>query len=297
MNLATGITETMVNTMPFFASTAAEPAAEHALPLHPVAVFKVFGLPITNSMIVSWAVALILILVARISTRKIKQVPEGVQNFVEWTVEGLFNFLKDIMGQHLTSKTFWFFATIFIFILSTNWFSLIPGVGTIGWGYHTDHGFVVTRPILRGANADLNMTFAMAALFFVCWTIWALKENGISGFFLHIFGPKGDLAGFLKYFLIPIFIFAGVLETVSILFRPVSLSFRLFGNIFAGENVLEAMAKIVPWLGWLIPVPFYFLELIVGLVQALVFMLLTAVFTLVICQHEEGHGSTSSNEH
>jgi F-type H+-transporting ATPase subunit a len=87
--------------------------------------------------------------------------------------------------------------------------------------------------------------------------------------------------------MIVIFFAAGLLEVVSILFRPVSLSFRLYGNIFAGENMLEAMATLVPSLGWLLPVPFYFLELLVGVVQALVFMLLTAVFTLLMCQHEE----------
>jgi F-type H+-transporting ATPase subunit a len=86
-----------------------------------------------------------------------------------------------------------------------------------------------------------------------------------------------------------IFFLVGFLEVFSIMFRPVSLSFRLFGNIFAGENMLEAMANLVPALKWLLPVPFYFMELLVGLVQALVFMLLTAVFTMLICMHEEGH--------
>ena len=88
--------------------------------------------------------------------------------------------------------------------------------------------------------------------------------------------------------MIAVFFAVGCLEVVSILFRPMSLSFRLYGNIYAGENMLEAMARLVPGLGWLLPVPFYFLELLVGLVQALVFMLLTAVFTLLICQHHEG---------
>jgi len=85
-----------------------------------------------------------------------------------------------------------------------------------------------------------------------------------------------------------VFFAAGCLEIVSILFRPVSLTFRLYGNIYAGETMLETMAKMVPRLGWLLPIPFYFMELLVGLVQALVFMLLTAVFTLLMCQHEEG---------
>ncbi len=86
-----------------------------------------------------------------------------------------------------------------------------------------------------------------------------------------------------------IFIVVGLLEVVTILFRPVTLSFRLYGNIFAGETMLESMANMVPALGWLLPIPFYFLEVLVGFVQALVFMLLTAVFTLLICTHEEGH--------
>jgi F-type H+-transporting ATPase subunit a len=126
-------------------------------------------------------------------------------------------------------------------------------------------------------------------VFFVCWTVWALRCNGAGGFLLHLFGPKGDTTGFLKVLMIGVFILVGLLEVVSILFRPVSLSFRLYGNIFAGENMLETMALISPWFGWFFAIPFYFLELLVGLVQALVFMLLTAVFTLLICQHEEGH--------
>ena len=133
------------------------------------------------------------------------------------------------------------------------------------------------------------MTFAMAAIFFLLWLVWAIQANGIGGFLLHLFGPKGETSGFLKVVMILIFFLVGWLELVSILFRPISLSFRLFGNIYAGENMLEAMANIVPSLSWLIPIPFYFMEVLVGIVQALVFMLLTAVFTLLVAQHEPGH--------
>src|ERR1044071_3884451 len=244
---------------------------------------------ITNSMLVTWIVALALIVFARVATRKMQEVPAGAQNFWEWLVESLYEFLEGIIGPDLVKRTFWFFATIFIFILFTNWFGLIPGVGTVGWGAQGAHGFEVTRPLLRGGNADLNMTAAMAMLFFFFWVVWALQANGVKGFFLHLFGPKGESSGLLKLMLIGIFFLVGFLEVFSILFRPVSLSFRLFGNIFAGENMLEAMSNLVPGLGWLLPVPFYFMELLVGLVQALVFMLLTAVFTMLICMHEEGH--------
>jgi len=129
----------------------------------------------------------------------------------------------------------------------------------------------------------------MSLIFFACWIVWALQANSFGGFIMHLFGPKGDTKGLMKVLMVAVFIIVGLLEVVSILFRPVSLSFRLYGNIYAGENILESMANIVPGLAWLIPVPFYFMELLVGLVQALVFMLLTAVFTLLICQHDEEH--------
>ena len=249
----------------------------------------VFGLPITNSMLVSWVVAIGLIVFAQVATRRMQEIPSGAQNFWEWLVESLYEFLEGIIGHDLVKKTFWFFATIFIFILFSNWVGLIPGIGTIGWDVQFADGHTEWRALLRGANADLNMTLAMAMIFFVCWIVWALQANGPIGFLEHLFAPKGDTTGVLKLLMIVVFLAVGVLEIVSILFRPVSLSFRLYGNIFAGETMLETMSKFVPSLSWLLPIPFYFMELLVGLVQAMVFMLLTAVFTMLICQHEEGH--------
>jgi len=274
---------------------AAEAAAhaEHSKGLPAAAPrFKVGPLEVTNSMVLTWVVAAFLIVFAQVATRRIQAVPQGVQNFWEWLVESLYGFLEDIIGRELVKKTFWFFATIFIFILFTNWFSLIPGVGTVGWGTPDETGALhhISTPLLRGVNADLNMTLAMAMIFFACWTVWALQANGPGGFLMHLFGPKGDTTGLLKVLMIVVFLMVGVLEVVSILFRPVSLSFRLYGNIFAGENMLESMAIMGgPAFGWLLALPFYAMELLVGLVQALVFMLLTAVFTLLICTHEEGH--------
>ncbi len=266
-------------------------AEHHELPLHAVDVFNLGGFRVTNSMIACWLVALGLIVFAQISTRNIRAVPSGAQNFWEWLVESLYNFLEGIVGSDLVKKTFWFFATIFILILFSNWFGLIPGVGTMGWGVRTNEGFHVTNPLLRGVNADLNMTFAMSMTFFACWVVWALQANGPGGFLAHIFGAKGNTKGALRVLMVVVFLLVGVLEVVSILFRPVSLSFRLFGNVYAGENMLEAMSRILPgWFGSIvIPIPFYFLEVLVGMVQALVFMLLTAVFTLLICQHDPSH--------
>jgi len=259
---------------------------EHGLTAKAVEIARPLGFPITNSMIVSWIVALGLIVFAQIATRNMKKVPDGAQNFIEWLVEALYKFLAGIIGPHLADRTFWFFATIFIFTLSANWFGLIPGVGTMGWGHQTSHGFVIAQPLFRGANADVNMTLAMALVFFASWLVWSFREVGIRGFLKELFAPKGESEGVLRVLLVVVFFAAGCLEIISILFRPVSLTFRLYGNIFAGENLLEAMSKLVPGFGWLVPIPFYFLELVMGLVQALVFMLLTAVFTMLMCQHE-----------
>jgi len=269
-------------------SPAPENAEHEALPLHAVPLVRIGKFGITNSMLVTWIVAAGVIILAQTAMRNPKRIPGRRQNFWEWLVEGLYNFLEGIVGRKLVQKTFWFFATLFIFILFVNWFGLIPGVGTIGWGHSdpTTGFFHIDRPLLRGGNADLNMTTAMAAVFFVLWTIWAIQANGIGGFLLHLFGPKGETTGFLKLIMVVIFFLVGWLEVVSILFRPVSLSFRLFGNIYAGESTLEVMSRMVPALSWLLPIPFYFLEILVGVVQALVFMLLTAVFTLLIVEHE-----------
>ncbi len=269
--------------------------AEHGLSQSAVEIARPFGLPITNSMVMTWIVALGLIVFVRLATRDMKSVPAGAQNFAEWLVESLYNFLADIIGPHLVDRTFWLFASIFIFILAANWVSLFPGIGSIGWGHQTADGFALDEPFFRGANADVNLTLAMALVFFAAWIVWGLREQGVVGFFKELFAPKGESTGVLRVLLVVVFFAAGCLEIISILFRPISLSFRLYGNVFAGESMLETMARI-PRIGWLVQVPFYFLELLVGLVQALVFMLLTAVFTLLICQHEhEGEGAGAAS--
>jgi len=280
------------------AFAAAEGAHHDELPLHAETVFKLGPLNITNSLIMVWLCAAAIILMAQIATKNLKIVPVGVQNAAEWMVESLYTFLEGILGTHLVKRTFWFFGGIFFLILFTNWAGLIPGVGTIGFQQTGVPGdsFV---PFLRGGNADLNQTAAMAVTFAVLWFYWAITENGFGGFAGHIFAPKGKFNGFMKIFMILIFFSVGILELISIAVRPVALSFRLFGNIFAGENVLESMQLVVPaWLSWLPPLPFYFMELLVGLIQALVFTLLTSVFLKLICEHhEEEHHEGSSSHH
>lgn len=271
---------------------AAGDGESHGLPPEAPILWDFGFFKINSSMIITWIVALLLIICSRIATANIKAVPEGAQNFWEWLVESLYTFLEGIIGHDLVKKTFWFFASVFIFILFTNWSGLFPGVGSIGYGVPdaTGHLHHINRPLFRGTHADFNMTFGISLVFFACWTIWALQSNGPGGFLKHLFAPKGHFTGALKALMIVVFLAVGFLEVVSILFRPVSLSFRLYGNVFAGETMLENMALMGgKWFGWLTALPFYFMELMVGVIQALVFMLLTAVFTLLICTHDEGH--------
>ena len=265
--------------------------AHHGLTPNAVPLFKLGPLVITNSMVVTWIVAALIIFFAQAATRNAKVIPSGLQNFCEWLVEELYGFFESIVGPQLGKKPFWFFATIFIFILFTNWFGLIPGLGTIGLGTVDAQGhFHMTEPLLRGVNADLNMTAAMALSFFALWLVWSIQANGVGGFVGHIFAVKGHGANFMGIFLVRVFIFVGLIEIVSISVRPVALMFRLYGNIFAGENILETVMHLGGiWFGWLFVLPFYLLEILVGLVQALVFALLTSVFTALMCLHEDGH--------
>ena len=276
----------------------AHAAEHHGLP--PAApIFEVGPIQFTSSTVVTWIVALGLILFAQMATRNIQMVPSGLQNFAEWLVEGMYDFFGEILGGELVKKTFWFFCTLFLFILFTNWMGLIPGVGSIGWGEPDKSSSLpfavghLSQPILRGGNADLNMTLAMSLTFFFLWTVWSLQALGGGGIAKHLFSSGDNSKGLMPMFISGIFIVVGLIEVVSIAFRPVSLSFRLYGNIFAGENILESMMTLVPWLGWILPLPFYFLELLVGLVQALVFALLTSVFTALMCaHHDDGHGES-----
>ena len=140
----------------------------HGLPPAAVPIFQLGPIVVTNSMVVSFAVALILIIGAQLATRSVQAVPSGLQNFFELLVEGLYQFLRKSSAASPNKPSG--FATVFIYILTANWFGLIPGLGTIGYGHSVDRHFVVTEPLLRGVNADLNMTAAMALFFFVLWT-------------------------------------------------------------------------------------------------------------------------------
>ncbi len=269
------------------ASALGAGGGNHVLPLDAQPLHD--WLPVTNSMVMVWIAVGLIVLFCRAATGKMTLIPVGFQNFAEWAVESLYNFLENLMGPHLTKRTFWFFGTIFFFILVTNYLGLIPGVGTITFNTgDAQHPHFV--PILRGGNADINMTAAMGFTFALLWIYWAVTENGFGGLVKHIFAPKGSFNGIMLAMMVPIFLFVGLLEIVSIAVRPVALTFRLFGNIYGGEQTLEKlMALAPPMLAFLPALPFYFMELLVGFVQALVFTLLCAIFLKLICDHGDEH--------
>ncbi len=268
-------------------ASAAGDGGHHALPMAAPVVFDLGWFKITNSMIAMFVVASIVILIAQLATRKITLIPTRLQNFVEFVVESLEGFLAGIMGKKLANKTFWFFGSVFVFIITMNWMGLFPGVGTIGWTTTDSQGHSGWLPLIRGANADLNMTLGLACTFFVLWIYWSIRANGVGGFFGHIFLYHGEDKGIMKVLLLVIFFLVGILEVISIMIRPVSLTFRLFGNVYAGESLLEMMVHMGGLFGWLTALPFFFLELMVGAIQALVFTLLTAVFTALMCRHDD----------
>ena len=248
------------------------------------------GFPITNSMVTSWIISLIIILVIRLMVGKPTLVPGKGQAVVESLVKGIKDLVEPIVGSHMIRPTFWLLVGLFTFILIHNWSGLIPGVGAFGMQYGEGDAAQL-KYWQRPANADLNMTLALAAVVQILWIYYVFRYAGVKALVYDWFGNKADNkeVGTIMFILLtPIFIGVGVIEFISWFFRLISLSFRLYGNVFGGENLLTGMTNLIPALPYLIPVPFYFLELLIGLVQALVFTLLSAVYIGLICNHEGG---------
>jgi F-type H+-transporting ATPase subunit a len=251
----------------------------------PVDLFSIDGFPINNSMISSAFVAVIIIAVVQIAMRAPKLIPSGLQNFVEWLVEMMSNFLENITGRETMQRGFWYFAGILVFIVSGNLLALVPGVGTFGLGHGANiWNFEVERPFLRGANANDNLTAAYAAIFFFMWFYWVIRALGVGGSLFHIFGSKVKFSNpIANCVFIFIFFVVGWVEVFSILIvRPIAFTFRLFGNIYGGEFLLDSIYKMAPHFAFILLVPFYFYELLVATVQAFVFFVLTAAFTGIL---------------
>ena len=251
------------------------------------------GFLITNSMVTSWVVSLFIIALIRLTVGKPKLVPGKGQIVVESIIGTVRSIIQPIVGKKVFVPSFWLLSGLFFFILLHNVSGLFPGVGTIGYGHEVDGHFNVTQPLVRPGNADLNMTFALALVSMICWFYLIFRYAGTKVILYDLFGTKAkkrDVGTIIYYCLVPLFLAVGIIEILSIMFRPVSLTFRLFGNVFGGESLLHQMFVLGDKIGlaFIVPLPFYMMELLIGIVQALVFMLLVAVYIGLICNHSEG---------
>lgn len=236
----------------------------------PETIFRIGSFPITNTVLDTLLIDLLIIGGVFYLSNKITLIPSNpLQNVMEYAIETFYG-LTESIAQHAAAKIFPYFMSFFLFILLINWSNLIPGVGTIGI---REHGELI--PLIRGATSDLNLTLALALISAVATHMLSLKTIGIKEYLGRYFSLN------------PINLFIGILEIISEITKVVSLSFRLFGNIFAGEVVILTISSIF---AFIFPVPFLMLEVIVGLVQALVFSMLTMVFMAILTtSHKESH--------
>jgi F-type H+-transporting ATPase subunit a len=260
-------------------------------------LFKIGNLPITNSFLMSIGVSLIIALGVRLAVGKPSLRPNKAQSTLESVIESLQNMLRPIVGERMLKPTFPLLISFFLFILLYNWSGLLPGVGTVG-AVDMHEGEQHLTYFLRPGNTDLTMALALALISFGAWVYYVVRYAGVKNFLHELFANKAnpkEVPLALFWLMSLIFAMVGCIEIISILIRPVSLSFRLFGNMFGGENLLMNMTGIFLWI---IPVPIYFLEILIGLVQAFVFTLLTAVYIGLVCNHggenHEAHASTDT---
>ncbi|MDP2587234.1 MAG: F0F1 ATP synthase subunit A [bacterium] len=240
-------------------------------------LFSIGPFSVTNSLLVTWLVMVALIVIAWLAGRKVSAIPRGLQNVFEMVLEFLLNLIESVTQSRKKAELFLpFLATFFVFIFAANITDIIPGIGTIGLFEVSSHGSEFV-PYFRPPAADLNFTLALAVI-------------SVLGTQLFGIGTLGLVKHLKKYFTIkggPANTFVGLLEAVSEVAKMVSFSFRLFGNIFAGEVLLTVIAVIVPFVA---PLPFYLLEAFVAFIQALVFTMLSLVFmTLATTSHDVEH--------
>lgn len=278
---------------------------------------SIFGLPVTNSILTTWLVMIVLILFAFFATRNISQIPDNLQSIAEFIIDTLYNLFKNVVGEHSVGKFFPLLATIFFFIIVSNWIGLVPGVGTIMIKEPAEAGDRIESAELNAEtaavnNADIQLSEAvdkeestteqvsekadhtktkMIPLFRGATadlnTTLAIAIVAMS--FIQFFGFQSLGISYLSKFFNfsnPINFFVGILELVSEFSKIISFAFRLFGNIFAGEVLLTVIAFLMPLVA---PLPFLGLELFVGFIQALVFAMLTSVFLKMATISHEGH--------
>jgi F-type H+-transporting ATPase subunit a len=268
------------------------PKPHVALPSEPILHLGSFS--ITNTLLASWLTILVLVGLSILLTRKMRLIPGRRQALAEVVVEGLLNFVESIAGKKHTRMLFPGVATIFIYVISNAYLALFPFFGTIG--IHHEHEFFA---IFRAANTDVNVPLSIALMSFFFVESWGMRAIGVTHYlseFINVrqflqglkelftgkikTGPMNIIFGFIS-------LFVGVLEIFSHLTRMLSFTFRLFGNMTAGEILILVSSFLIPLV---FSIPFYGLELLIGMIQALIFSGLTLVFgTIAVSPHEESH--------
>jgi len=264
---------------------------QHEATLFAEPIFHVGNFNITNSLLNSWMAVIILVVFFVAVGKKIAKVPKGIQNIFEIILEEALKLADSVTGDRKKSENFLpITLSLFLFILINNWLGILPGIGTIGF-VETEGGHSVFVPLFRGGTADLNTTLALALFAVVASHVLGVIAVGTWNHFnkfIHLkafLSIPGKIRKDVSIVLVnPIKIFVGLVEIIGEIAKVASLSFRLFGNIFAGEVLLASMMALF---AFILPLPFMFLEIIVGLIQALIFAMLTLVFMTIATTNEE----------
>ena len=255
-------------------------------------IVHIGGFTITNTLLASWLSIIVLVVFAWAVTRRTKLIPSRIQSLIEFALEWMLNLCRDVAGDKNGRKFFPIVTTIFLFVLMNAWLNLIPGFGSILIGVKGE-----SVQLLRGANTDINTPLALAMISFIFVGYLGVSAHGLWGYskqFIRFgrFGKGFGLLfrgkvrdGFVGTFYGAIDIFVGALEGLSQIVRVLSFTFRLFGNMTGGEILILMMMFLVPWI---LAIPFYGLELLVGLVQAIIFGGLTLIFAAnAVAPHED----------
>lgn len=271
-----------------------EQEVSHEITLFAEPVFHLKDFVVTNALFTSWFVVFFIVIVSFILRSRLKEVPTGIQNIFEIIIEGALSLCDQVTNSRaLSMKIFPFAISVFFFVLINNWFGILPlgGLGIIEEG---EHGLAFI-PFLRGGTADINTTIALAVMAVVGANLFGVFSIGIWKTFNKYVNLKALGGIFTKVrkdptviIVAPVTFFVGLIEIVGEFAKVASLSFRLFGNVFAGEVLLASMAALF---AYAIPVPFLFLEILVGVIQALIFSILLVVyFTISASDHDEHDG-------
>lgn len=264
-------------------------------------LFSIGAFPVTNTFLVTIVTILILLFCFWLAVRNPRMIPRRWQNLVEWTTELLLNLCEEVAGKENGRRFFPWVATIFLLVLFANWWEVIPGVETLGTidpslpgcaNVHATAGIFLfgstsncIKPWLRPPSTDLNFTIAIAVVSVIMTQIYGIRQLGVGQHILKYLNFREGLLG----------VAIGILEFILEMIRVISFSFRLFGNLFAGDTLLLVMAFLIPVVA---PIPFYFLEVFVGFIQAFVFAMLTLVFmTLAVTPHEHAEHHDVEPEH